>query len=119
MGVLKRGERDKDNEICLKEGGAIKILTTVLPFAMLALFRFCIYLPFLEINKFKLRGSDLSKAANKAMVSHKMEDMVVSVLQMLLLATLFFVSPLYFVPPRAFVSVSNRGTITSAKEDRD
>ena len=79
-------------------------------------------MPFLEINKFKLRGSDLSKAANKAMVSHKMEDMVVSLLRMLLLATLatlFLVSPLYFVSPRAFVSVSNRGTITSAKEDRD
>ena len=75
-------------------------------------------MPFLEINKFKLRGSDLSKAANKAMVSHKMEDMVVSLLRRLLLATLFLVSPLYFVP-RAFVSVSNRGTITSAKEDRD
>ena len=71
-------------------------------------------MPFLEINKFKLRGSDLSKAANKEMVSHKMEDMVVSLLRMLL----FLVSPLYFVP-RVFVSVSNRGTITSAKEDRD
>ena len=31
-----RGDRDKDNEIGLKEGGSIKIETTVLPFAMLA-----------------------------------------------------------------------------------
>ena len=30
LGVLKRGERDKDNKTGLKEGGGIKILTTVL-----------------------------------------------------------------------------------------
>ena len=30
LGVLERGERDKYNETCLKEGGCIKILTTVL-----------------------------------------------------------------------------------------
>ena len=30
MGVLKRGERDKNNETGLKEGGGIQILTTVL-----------------------------------------------------------------------------------------
>ena len=30
LGVLDRGERDKDNEIGLKEGGVIKISTTVL-----------------------------------------------------------------------------------------
>ena len=33
-----KGERDKDNETSLKEGGGIKMSTTVLPFAMLALF---------------------------------------------------------------------------------
>ena len=31
LGVLDGGERDKDNEIGLKEGGVIKIETTVLP----------------------------------------------------------------------------------------
>ena len=31
LGVLKRGERDKNNETGLKEGGGIQILTTVLP----------------------------------------------------------------------------------------
>ena len=30
LGVLHRGEREKDNEICLKEGGGIKISSTVL-----------------------------------------------------------------------------------------
>ena len=30
MGVLKRGERDKNNETGLKEGGGIQISTTVL-----------------------------------------------------------------------------------------
>ena len=30
LGVLDRGERDKDNAIGLKEGGVIKISTTVL-----------------------------------------------------------------------------------------
>ena len=30
LGVLDRGKRDKDNEIGLKEGGVIKISTTVL-----------------------------------------------------------------------------------------
>ena len=45
LGVLDREDRDKDNEICLKEGRAIEMSTTVLHYAMLALFRFCIYLP--------------------------------------------------------------------------
>ena len=41
-----REERDKDNETGLKEGGGIKIETTVLSiYAMHALFAFCIYLP--------------------------------------------------------------------------
>ena len=30
LGVLDRGDREKDNEIGLKEGGVIKIETTVL-----------------------------------------------------------------------------------------
>ena len=39
--VLDREERDKDNEIGLKEGGGIEMSTTVLSiYAMLALFRF-------------------------------------------------------------------------------
>ena len=38
LGVLDREDRDKDNEPGLKEGGVIEMLTTVLPFAMLALF---------------------------------------------------------------------------------
>ena len=36
LGVLERGERDKANEIGLKEGRGIEMSTTVLPFAMLA-----------------------------------------------------------------------------------
>ena len=31
LGVLERGDCDKNNEIGLKEGGRIKISTTVLP----------------------------------------------------------------------------------------
>ena len=44
LGVLDKEDRDKDNEICLKEGRAMKILTTVLHYAMLAP-SLCIYLP--------------------------------------------------------------------------
>ena len=41
MGVLERGDREKNNETGLKEGGVIKIETTVLSiYAMHALFRF-------------------------------------------------------------------------------
>ena len=38
LGVLKRGERGDDNGTSLKEGGGIEMSTTVLPFAMHALF---------------------------------------------------------------------------------
>ena len=38
LSVLERGERGDDNETSLKEGGGIEMSTTVLPFAMLALF---------------------------------------------------------------------------------
>ena len=31
LGVLERGERDKENETGLKEGGVIEMSTTVLP----------------------------------------------------------------------------------------
>ena len=31
LGVLERGERDKDNETSLQEGGGIEMSTTVLP----------------------------------------------------------------------------------------
>ena len=31
LGVLNRGDRDKDNETGLKEGGGIEMSTTVLP----------------------------------------------------------------------------------------
>ena len=37
--------RGKDNETGLKEGGGIKILTTVLPLRDARSLRFCIYLP--------------------------------------------------------------------------
>ena len=41
LGVLDRGERDKNNETGLKEGGGIEMSTTVLSiYAMHALFRF-------------------------------------------------------------------------------
>ena len=36
LGVLEKREREKNNETGLKEGGGIKMSTTVLPFAMLA-----------------------------------------------------------------------------------
>ena len=36
FGCFKRGERDKDTETGLKEGGGIEMSTTVLPFVMLA-----------------------------------------------------------------------------------
>ena len=38
LGVLERGERSDDNGTSLKEGGLVEMSTTVLPFAMLALF---------------------------------------------------------------------------------
>ena len=41
LGVLERGERDKNNETGLKQGGGIEMSTTVLSiYAMLSLFRF-------------------------------------------------------------------------------
>ena len=43
LGVLDRGEREKDNETGLKEGGVIEILTTVLH-SRCSLLRFCILL---------------------------------------------------------------------------
>ena len=45
LGVLERGERGKGNEKGLKEGKGIEMSTTVLPFAMLALFRFVFTYP--------------------------------------------------------------------------
>ena len=39
LGVLDRGERDKDNETCLKEGGGIEMSSTVLSIRV-PLFRF-------------------------------------------------------------------------------
>ena len=45
LGVLDRGDRDKDNETGLKEGGGTEMSTTVLSiYAMHTLFHFCIYL---------------------------------------------------------------------------
>ena len=38
LGVLDRGERDKGNATGLKEGGGIEMSTTVLHYAMHALF---------------------------------------------------------------------------------
>jgi hypothetical protein len=43
LGVLDRGERGDDNGTGLKEGEGVKLLTTVLHYAMLALF--ALYLP--------------------------------------------------------------------------
>ena len=56
LGVLERGERDKDNETSLQEGGGIKMSTTVLSiYAMHALFAFE-YLPEFKI-RFTFRKS--------------------------------------------------------------
>ena len=38
LGVLERGERDNDDKTGLKEGRVIEMSTTVLHYAMLALF---------------------------------------------------------------------------------
>ena len=38
LGVLDRGDRDKNNETGLEEGGVIEMSTTVLHYAMYALF---------------------------------------------------------------------------------
>ena len=45
LGVLDRGERDKNNEIGLKEEGVIEMSTTVLPLRDARSLHFCIYLP--------------------------------------------------------------------------
>ena len=45
LGILDRGERDKNNEIGLKEGGGIEMSTTVLPLRDARSIRF-MYLPF-------------------------------------------------------------------------
>ena len=50
LGVLDRRERGDDNETGLKEGGVIKMSTTVLPLRDARSLRFCIYLPELPIN---------------------------------------------------------------------
>ena len=42
-GVLDRGEREKDSETDLKEGGVIKMSTTVLPFAIARSFSLLYY----------------------------------------------------------------------------
>ena len=42
LGVLNRGERDKNNEIGLKEGRVIQMLTTVLSITRCSLLRFVI-----------------------------------------------------------------------------
>ena len=46
----ERGERDKGNETGLKEGGRIKMSTTVLPLRDACSLRFCIYLPCISFN---------------------------------------------------------------------
>ena len=51
LGVLDRGERDKNNEIGLKEEGGIEMSTTVLHYAMLAPFACCsIRVPLLRVR---------------------------------------------------------------------
>ena len=44
LGVLDRGERDKGNATCLKEGGGIEMSTTVLPLRDARSLSLCIYL---------------------------------------------------------------------------
>ena len=44
LGVLDRGDRDKNNETGLKEGSGIEMSTTVLH-SRCSLLRYCIYLP--------------------------------------------------------------------------
>ena len=39
MGVLERGDRDKNNETGLKEGGGIEMSTTVLPYTRCTTYR--------------------------------------------------------------------------------
>ena len=46
LGVLERGERGKDNETGLIEGGGIEMsIYSASIYAMHALFAYCIYLP--------------------------------------------------------------------------
>ena len=59
LGVLDKGDRDKDNETGLKEGGGIEMSTTPI-YAMHALFRFE-YLPNL-INLFFVASSNSSSS---------------------------------------------------------
>ena len=51
LGILDRGDRDKDIETGLEERGVLKMSTTVLSiYAMLALFAFVYYLPMLFLK---------------------------------------------------------------------
>ena len=51
LGVLERGERDKNYETGLKEGGVIEMSTTVLSiYAMLALLSLCNTYAFVDIE---------------------------------------------------------------------
>ena len=52
LGVLDRGERDNANATGLKEGGVIKIETTVLSITRCTLSSLCIYLPSLSFSIF-------------------------------------------------------------------
>ena len=49
LGVLDREDRDKDNEICLKEGRAIEMSTTVLPYTRCSLLRLNSYRLFVPL----------------------------------------------------------------------
>ena len=51
LGVLERGERDKDNETGLKEGGGIAMSTTVLPLRDARSFALYTYLFFSFLRK--------------------------------------------------------------------
>ena len=51
---IERGERDNDNKTGLEEGRVIEMSTTVLPFAMLALFRLII----LTVGDCNIEGVD-------------------------------------------------------------
>ena len=70
MGVLDRGERDKDNETGLKEGGLIEMSTTVLPYTRCSLLRFE-YLRLIPFNGFIL----LLGLIQKSKIDERIEQM--------------------------------------------
>ena len=54
LGVLDTGDRDKNNERGLKEGGGMEMPITVLPLRDARSLRFCIYLPANPLKNFSI-----------------------------------------------------------------